>query len=69
MREWSSNTKIGEVFHPARSIWAGKKAPATGKQGGMTMFWFLFSVISAILAACVPVMSHMSTFGGADDEL
>lgn len=31
------------------------------------MFWFLFSVISAILAACVPVMSHMSTFGGADD--
>lgn len=33
------------------------------------MFWFLFSVISFILAACVPVMSHMETFGGADDEL
>lgn len=33
------------------------------------MFWFLFSVISAILAACVPIMSRMETFGGADDEL
>lgn len=31
------------------------------------MFWFLFSATAAILAACVPVMSHMSTFGGADD--
>lgn len=31
------------------------------------MFWFLFSVISAILAACVPVMGHMDTFGGAGD--
>lgn len=33
------------------------------------MFWVLFSVTAAILAACVPVMSHMETFGGADDEL
>lgn len=33
------------------------------------MFWFLFSVISAILAACVPVMSRMETFGGDDGEL
>lgn len=32
------------------------------------MFWFLFSVISAILAACVPVMGHMATFGGDDDR-
>lgn len=45
------------------------KAPVTGKQGGKKMFWFLFSVISSILAACVPVMSHMETFGGADSEL
>lgn len=44
------------------------KAPATGKQGGIKMFWFLFSAIAAILAACVPIMSHMATFGGADDE-
>lgn len=33
------------------------------------MFWFLFSVSAAILAACVPVMSHMSTFGGDTDHL
>ena len=32
------------------------------------MFWFLFSVISFTLAACVPVMSHMSTFGGDDGQ-
>nr|DAS64665.1 MAG TPA: Fumarate reductase subunit D [Caudoviricetes sp.] len=33
------------------------------------MFWFLFSAAAAILAACVPVMSHMSTFGGDADHL
>lgn len=33
------------------------------------MFWFLFSVAAAILAACVPVMSHMSTFGGDANHL
>lgn len=33
------------------------------------MFWVLFSAIAAILAACVPVMSHMSTFGGDADHL
>lgn len=33
------------------------------------MFWFLFPATAAILAACVPVMSHMSTFGGDDGEL
>ena len=32
------------------------------------MFWFIFSVISAILAACVPVMGYMATFGGDDDR-
>ena len=30
------------------------------------MFWILFFAAAAILAACVPVMSHMSTFGGDD---
>lgn len=44
------------------------KAPATGKQGGKKMFWFLFSATAAILAACVPVMGYMDAFGGADDE-
>ena len=33
------------------------------------MFWFLFSATAAILAAYVPVMGYMATFGGADDEL
>lgn len=33
------------------------------------MFWVLFSVTTAILAACVPVMSHMETFGGDADHL
>lgn len=31
------------------------------------MFWFLFSACAAILAACVPIMGYMSTFGGGDD--
>lgn len=30
------------------------------------MFWILFPATAAILAACVPIMSHMSTFGGDD---
>ncbi len=33
------------------------------------MFCFIFSATTAILAACVPVMSHMSTFGGDADHL
>lgn len=33
------------------------------------MFWFLFSVTAAILAACVPVMGYMATFGGDADHL
>ena len=32
------------------------------------MFWFFFSATAAILAACVPVMGYMETFGGADDD-
>lgn len=33
------------------------------------MFWVLFSAIAAILAACVPVMGYMATFGGDVDRL
>lgn len=33
------------------------------------MFWFLFSATAAILAACVPVMGYMATFGGDNNKL
>lgn len=36
MREWSSNTKIGEVFHPARLRLDRKESPGKGYKGGLT---------------------------------
>lgn len=58
MREWSSNTKIGEVFHPARYIWTGKKAPARAVKEVDRMIWLVISACAVVLGACVPVLSY-----------
>nr|DAG66402.1 MAG TPA: hypothetical protein [Caudoviricetes sp.] len=47
-----------EVFHPARYIWTGKKAPARAAKEVACMIWILISACAVILGACVPVLSY-----------